>query len=1172
MSLKSILLLAVAATALHAAAPGFVPAMRKLAVLPDSSFVTITEQPLERGSVQVERKGRILVRESDYRVDYEARRLELLYLRQGIDTLTVRFCESAFGFPSLLSRRRMEETPVTGSDSVNAPAAAAKASWALPAEENTTLSIGGVKTVGVTMGSGNGFAIDQSLNLTLQGEIARDIALRAVLTDQNMPFQPEGNTESVRELDRVLVEIESPHTKGALGDLQLAETESRFAGFTRKVKGLQAEAHNGSNRVFAAAAMAEGLFHTLTLQGEEQKQGPYRLVSREGRPGIVVLAGTERIFVDGRLRKRGQSQDYVIDYGNGQITFTQNCLITADNPITAEYEYSEMDFPKSLAAAEGRAAFGGGRLELAGSVFHEADDPAHPLRMPLSAGDRELLKEAGDSTRVPGSGVRPLSRDSVNAYRGFYLYIPEPGLPDSHYVYKTPRDTALFPRGPYYSVEFLVRGAGQGSYRPDTIADSTDPALSGTYAARRTIYVYAGPGLGSYEPGRELPLPGSLTLGHVQYRFRDADGLLTVRGELAGSRYDRNTLSNRGDNDNLGGASLQEASLAFGRFLGEGGPGRFTLTGRNETVQARFTPAASLQNTFTFSQVWALSGPGGLSDAHNLTEGGLEYAPVKSIRATADAGYLLRESDRAHRGSARLTVSPAAGRRVTLSQEYARADTGRETRTLLRTNTRAEWRILKLTPSAAYTGESRNAEAGGLRMRQSRYREYMAGLSTNVWGALSTESGATARLDEKNAAGAPETLMDSARALTLRNRVIVTGPGGLRAEAALTNRRSQRLEQTRWNRYNSDLMDLRADAALLEGAVEPGLRYSLAAEHSQSGVDRYEAVPPGLGTHVRDPLTGDYVPKEGGDYRFAGTLADTSLSARNVNAVELAFRLSVAPGRLARLRDSKGAARDLFFDTDLLVTQDKYPEGYDRAGRPPLFRYLPDFLPGRVDGTLCSRYALSLKQDLALDMKSRDAYLRLRLFPRYRFDFRPLGTTGSEADKWQGLLYSLLLRHRPFTPRSLEHEATAEWVRRSKASALFDYDVLNRSVSADASLELTRRLSLPLLLAAGVSEDRAETHPLRVVYYRVKPGLLFMLAERGRAEARYEFVRVRTDERTLLYEMAEGNKPGTNHRVTLSSQFSAGKNADFDFSYTWEKEGNAPKAVQRGSAQLKAYF
>jgi hypothetical protein len=80
-------------------------------------------------------------------------------------------------------------------------------------------------------------------------------------------------------------------------------------------------------------------------------QGPYRLTGRNNERAIIIVPGSERVYIDGIEMVRGETNDYTIEYGNGEVFFTAQRLITSASRIVVDFEYSDRQYPRNFFAA-----------------------------------------------------------------------------------------------------------------------------------------------------------------------------------------------------------------------------------------------------------------------------------------------------------------------------------------------------------------------------------------------------------------------------------------------------------------------------------------------------------------------------------------------------------------------------------------------------------------------------------------------------------------------------------------------------------------------------------------------------------------------------------------------------------------------------------------------------
>jgi hypothetical protein len=128
----------------------------------------------------------------------------------------------------------------------------------------------------------------------------------------------------------------------------------------------------------------------------------------------MVLAGTEKVWLDGRLLTRGESNDYIIDYSTAEITFMTRQIITAESRISVDFQYSDLIYQKNIYLASSSASLLNDKFKIAAAVVAETDDKDNPIELNLSTADKQLLKALGDDASIAYQST--LTEDSAGAY------------------------------------------------------------------------------------------------------------------------------------------------------------------------------------------------------------------------------------------------------------------------------------------------------------------------------------------------------------------------------------------------------------------------------------------------------------------------------------------------------------------------------------------------------------------------------------------------------------------------------------------------------------------------------------------------------------------------------------------------------------------------------------
>ncbi len=447
------------------------------------------------------------------------------------------------------------------------------------------LEVSGSKTIQVSSGNRREMTVDQNLRLTIMGQLTDDIAVRAFLSDDNLPVIPEGNTEELRDIDKVLVEMRAKNWAATLGDFVARRSGTTFGNYRRKLQGFSLEAHPGQTDFEVLAGSPRGLYRTLQIRGQESNQGPYFLGGAGGGQNLFLVAGSEQVTLDGQVLVRGADRDYTVDYIRGSVTFTYRRLITAESTIVVEYEQGEGPYGRTVMGGGGGARFQLPGIQVPGSfyarIIREKDDP-HRLRTgELSPEDETILAAAGDDPLLAvASGVSA-------SLPGLGLYDEADDNGKTIYVYNA--------TGGDYNLNLFFVGTDRGDYTLDFLTETG-----------QKVFVHKGDGNGNYLIGRPLDRPQMQSIATLTGTLGDSNST-HLNAEWNFGNLDLNQLSEIDNGDNKSNAGRLNARVApQGLRLAGQSLGSLALDGFWEKSEEGFKPFQVHKTVFDYDR-WGLS-------------------------------------------------------------------------------------------------------------------------------------------------------------------------------------------------------------------------------------------------------------------------------------------------------------------------------------------------------------------------------------------------------------------------------------------------------------------------------------------------------------------------------------------------------------------------------------
>ena len=340
----------------------------------------------------------------DYSFDWITSTLRIL--NENVYGKTVFFTYQTFSINFSQKHQRKSTDLIFQKGNVYRPPTAslpASAWWA--SEDGNPLYATGSIARGVTIGTNQDFVLNSAMNLQLSGYLATNLEIQANITDKNVPIQPEGNTRVIQDFDKIYIHLKYKDqwmVKG--GDIDITKPNGYFLVANRRLLGMAGMANNyfTKDSVYrlqnsAGGGISKGKYVRQRLAVVNGLQGPYKLTGLNGELRIIILSGSELVYMDNRLLTRGLDADYVMDYNTGEITFTSRVLVTSEKEFNIEYQYSDLAYSRySLFTYNEFTSEKSSKLNLRVNFFHEQDLKDRSIQPELTDSMKMFLSELGN--------------------------------------------------------------------------------------------------------------------------------------------------------------------------------------------------------------------------------------------------------------------------------------------------------------------------------------------------------------------------------------------------------------------------------------------------------------------------------------------------------------------------------------------------------------------------------------------------------------------------------------------------------------------------------------------------------------------------------------------------------------------------------------------------------
>jgi hypothetical protein len=1104
------------------------------ATQPRDTLFTLPVTWVVLDSVQVLRNGQHVSEFADWRLAEPGNRIWIYRPLGPSDTLRVTFVYEPIPLYRSYIRHSLRDierdvNPHNPGDTSRIVPAFAPQSAALEGWSRLVKSGSLIRSVQV--GTGQDLQLESALNLQVQGRVGRNVDVVAALTDQSTPIQPEGTTETLNELEKIFVAVKTPHFSTTLGDYNLDLSGGQYDSYQRKLTGVLGQASYAGITATGGGAVSRGQYFTNSFEGQEANQGPYPLHGKKNEIGLVVLAGTEKVWLDGQLLRRGEGNDYTIDYSSGEITFTSRHVITSDSRVVVDFEYSSEDYQRFYGAGRVEGATADDRYGGSFTFINESDDRTQPIGFTLSQADRDRLARAGsnpDSAVVFAADTTDSPREYVVADTTFdttrvsiFIYAPRDSL---HQL---------------WHVIFDDFGLGNGDY------EATADTLGHTY------FYWVGPRRGRYRSYRRLPLPEQHSVADVRAHGSPIDGL-TLKGEMAMSQLDRNTFSDgSGATTNgaafTGGAAFDRQNLSLGFVTPYSIGADLQIRHRDE----RFSEL-SRASEIEFQRDWDVAVNDGI--AETIREANVHLSPVQALSFTGGYGDLARGQ---LSSSVRRTIGMSANLwkwNLSATHLALQSDDSLSGR-------RGDWirqsarlggllsggPLLKFSPRFGADRENKKDRVDSLSSGY-RFYEYFGGMGVALPHDLSLDGEYRDRTDDNLDLGG--VFHRAAHAYTISTETAWNPSESGRTLLRYVHREKSYATLDSAN-VSTDVGRLETLLTTRNRVLEANAVYEIAKTRSQDQVLIAVQVPSGTGNYRLE--NGSYVPDDQGDYLLVPRNTGDFQPATDLNLNSL---ISLRPDELPA-SETAPWIHALSTETEVVI-EEKTRRNLDAQ------MLLLDQSQFRGDSTLSGN--LSFRQDVNVWRLSQKLSLRLRYHETQSLENQYLnggqGHTLHEGSARVRARYMGNWRGETETTISRESFTYGSGIFPSRDIPRFDFSQIN-TVSLSQKWEAGADLS--------VTEANDERNATQISLRELKPHVALTLLGKGRLDADFTWVHASSNKAVIPFELGRGSNRGENLRWELRGTYQFGQNFSGSVNYSARRDAGEP-VFHTGRMEVRATF